>query len=346
MGKTCRRNRKNRRGGWSLKFWKKKPKYKKQQITNQERREYSAALETAAHANTKPTIISRDAQQGQKHQAQKLEERKARRTKELARTQGLRNLRKQMIEKSGRAGQNGGFRKRKTRRRRKQRRKRRRRRKTRKRGSGTPPPPKRRAGKPPPRTPTGEFPSVPKPRKRRSSKYYSAREPPQTEQARRTVSKIIGNASNKATRKLVTRRHGLRREKAKAQVVPLDEIFDNTGRAPGTWSAETSGFSQLKPAVKGTRHKGSKLTRQDSHAFGNNYARRHGKTSKRGRKRAAVKGAVKGAVRALGAPLSYLARAVAPSREDKRKRAQRDLKEGRKDWGELLAEKRDSDKFL
>ena len=52
MGKTCRRNRKNRRGGWSLKFWKKKPKYKKQQITNQERREYSAALETAAHAGT------------------------------------------------------------------------------------------------------------------------------------------------------------------------------------------------------------------------------------------------------------------------------------------------------
>ena len=137
---------------------------------------------------------------------------------------------------------NGGFRKRKSRRR-----KRRRRRKTRKRGSGTPPaPPKRRAGKPPPRTPTGEFPSVPKPRKRRSSKYYSAREPPQTEQARRTVSKIIGNATRKATRKLVTRKHGLRREKAKGQVVPLDEIFDNTGRARGTWSAETSGFSQLK----------------------------------------------------------------------------------------------------
>ena len=70
----------------------------------------------------------------------------------------------------------------------------RRRRKTRKRGSGTPPaPPKRRAGKPPPRTPTGEFPPVPKPRKRRSSKYYSARmNSPQTEQARRTVSKIMG----------------------------------------------------------------------------------------------------------------------------------------------------------
>ena len=80
---------------------------------------------------------------------------------------------------------------------------------------------------------------------------------PQTEQARRTVSKIIGNA----TRKVTTRRHGLRREKAKGQVVPLDEIFDNTGRAPGTWGAETSGFSQLKPAVKGTRHKRSKLTR-------------------------------------------------------------------------------------
>ena len=223
---------------------------------------------------------------------------------------------------------NGGFRKRKSRRR-----KRRRRRKTRKRGSGTPPaPPKRRAGKPPPRTPTGEFPSVPKPRKRRSSKYYSAREPPQTEQARRTVSKIIGNASNKATRKLVTRRHGLRREKAKGQVVPLDEIFDNTGRAPGTWSAETSGFSQLKPAVKGTRHKGYKLTRQDSHAFANNYASRHRKTSQKGRKRAAVKGAV----RALGSALAAPFRFAVPSRDKKRERAQRNLDKAKGNWDELL----------
>tara|TARA_B100000029_G_scaffold331848_1_gene324105 strand:- start:1162 stop:1662 length:501 start_codon:yes stop_codon:yes gene_type:complete len=155
---------------------------------------------------------------------------------------------------------------------------------------------------------------------------------PQTEQARRTVSKIIGNASNKATRKLVTRRHGLRREKAKGQVVPLDEIFDNTGRAPGTWSAETSGFSQLKPAVKGTRHKGSKLTRQDSHAFGNNYARRHGKTSKRGRKRAAVKGAV----RALGSALAAPFRFAVPSRDKKRERAQRNLDKAKGNWDELL----------
>lgn len=224
---------------------------------------------------------------------------------------------------------NGGFRKRKNRRR-----KRRRRRKTRKRGSGTPPaPPKRRAGKPPPRTPTGEFPPVPKPRKRRSSKYYSARmNSPQTEQARRTVSKIIGNATRKATRKLVTRRHGLRREKAKGQVVPLDEIFDNTGRAPGTWSAETSGFSQLKPAVKGTRHKSSKLKRQDSQAFANNYASRHRKISQKGRKRAAVKGAV----RALGSALAAPFRFAVPSRDKKRERAQRNLDKAKGNWDELL----------
>ena len=117
--RRSRRKWRSRRGGWRWPWQQKEQPNKMAPISNQERREYSAALETAAHSNATKVTISRDAQRGQDHLKEKQARKQARVAAELKRTAGIRNKRKQMIKESGRAGQGGRGRTRKRRKRRK-----------------------------------------------------------------------------------------------------------------------------------------------------------------------------------------------------------------------------------
>ena len=235
-------------------------------------------------------------------------------------------------------------RKRRRRKRRKSRKRRRRnrtrRRQRRKRGSGTP-----RATK-------------------RKSVYYSARmNSPQTEEARRAVSKIMGNATRGALNRTRKKKQEYFERKAGPNVRVVKSVRQSnraeTGRQPTPREAEAAGRLSVKTAddlfdeqgrFRGppTRPnqlipargaiKSDDLRPTSGNARNNDFAARHPAHSKKGKKRQAAYNVLAAPGRAVAGAWRWLTGTAEEKKEKKREKVRKKQKKKKEDWAELLEE--------